>query len=200
MGEKRKISIRKILQVFLTLVVTTGCIIAMVSASKIEDNKTLTSVAVHIKNDKKYHFIEQKEIMDLAINDRQIDIAHTPLSKLDIHSMEQVILADPWVADAQVFVDNDRVLQMYVTQRVPVARVFQQNHCSYYLDTTLSIMPLSGNYIYYTTVVTNVPELKNDSAGWALRKQIVSLVRYNTGRYFLEFTNIAGYRRLRCYV
>ena len=38
-------------------------------------------------------------------------------------------------------------------------------------------MPLSKNYIYYTTVVTNVPEIKNDSTGWDTRKQIVSLVR-----------------------
>ena len=173
---KRKISIRKILQVFLTAVVSIGCIIAIVSASKIEDEKTLTSVAVHFKNDKKYHFIEENEIMDLAINNRNIDVMHTPISKLDIHSMEQIIMADPWVAHAQVFIDNNRVLQMYVTQRLPVARIFQKDSRSYYLDGTLSIMPLSENYIYYTTVVTNVPELKNDSIGWALRKQIVSLV------------------------
>jgi cell division protein FtsQ len=177
MAKKRKISVRKILQVFLTLVVTAACVVAMVSASKIDDNTTLKSVAVHIKNDKKYHFIEQKEIMDLAINNRNIDIIHTPLSKLDIHQMEQVILADPWVADAQVYVDNARMLHMYVTQRIPVARIFQQSGGSCYMDTTLSTMPLSANYIYYTTVVTNVPELKNDSAGRALRKQIVSLVR-----------------------
>ena len=57
---------------------------------------------------------------------------------------------------------------MYVTQRIPVVRIFQRNTASYYMDTTLSIMPLSGSNIYYTSVVTNVPEIKNDSAGWAL--------------------------------
>ena len=177
MAEQRKISIRKILQMALTVVVSVGCIVAMVSASKIEDTKMLSSVAVHISNDKKYHFIEEREITELAITKRNIDIVHTPLAQLDIHSMEQVIRADPWVANAQVFVDNDRVLHMYVTQRVPVVRVFQQNNASFYMDSTLSIMPLSSNYVYYTSVVTNVPELKNDSAGWAMRKQIASLVR-----------------------
>ena len=177
MTTKRKISIRKILQVALTLVVTTCCIIAMVSASRIENAKTVKDVAIYIKNDKKYHFIEQKEIMDLAISNRNVDIDHTPISKLDIHSMEQVILADPWVADAQVYIDNAGVLNIFVTQRIPVARLFQKNTVSYYLDSTMSIMPLSKNYVYYTTVVTNVPEVKNDSLGWAMRKQILSLVR-----------------------
>lgn len=177
MAEKRKISIRKIIQVLLTLIVSTCCIIAMVSASRIEDSKTIKSVSINIRNEKKYHFIEQQEIMDLAINNRSVDIEHTPVSKLDVHGIEQAILADPWVANAQVFIDNAQVLNIYVTQRIPVARLFQQNGASYFLDTTLSIMPLSKNYVYYTTVVTNVPELKNDSVSWALRKQIVSLVR-----------------------
>ena len=176
MAAKRKISVRKILQVFLTVVVSTGCIIAIVSASRIEDSKMLSSVAVHIKNDKKYHFIEEKEIMDLAVNNRGIDVMNTPVAHLDVKGMEQVILADPWVANAQVFVDNDRVLHMYVTQRVPVVRIFGADSHSYYMDATMSIMPLSENYVYYTTVVTNAPEIQNDSAGWALRKQILKFV------------------------
>jgi cell division protein FtsQ len=177
MAKKRKISIRKIIQLVLTVVVTSCCITAMISASKIEDKKTLKDVAIHFKNDKKYHFIEEKEILDLAINQTNTDIQHTPLARLDVHAMEKLIRADPWVANAQVFVDNDRVLHMYVTQRIPVVRVFQRDSKSFYLDTTMSIMPLSANYIYYTTVVTNVPEFKNDSGSWALRKDIVSLVR-----------------------
>ncbi len=104
MAAKSKISVRKILQVFLTLVMTTACIAAIISASKIDNKTMLKDIQVHIKNDKKYHFIEQQEIMDLAVNKRNIDIAHTPISGLDIHQMEQLILASPWVSDAQVFI------------------------------------------------------------------------------------------------
>jgi len=177
MAEKRKISIRKILQMVVTLIVTGCCITAMISASKIEDKKIVRKVAVHIKNDKKYHFIEQQEILDLAIKRNQVDLEHTPISRLDIQGMEQVIMADPWVANAQVFIDNEYVLQMYVKQRIPVARVFDRSNRSYYLDTTLSIMPVSANYVYYTTLITNMPDVNNDNAGWALRKDIVTLVR-----------------------
>jgi cell division protein FtsQ len=177
MPAKRKISVRKILQMLVTLIVTVCCITAIISASKIEDNKKVKSIAVHIKNDKKYHFIEQQEILDLAVTRQQIDLGHTPISKLDIRAMEQVIMADPWVANAQVYIDNENVLQLYVTQRIPVARIFDQSNRSYYLDTTLSIMPLSSNYVYYTTLVTNMPDVNNDSMGWALRKDILTLVK-----------------------
>ena len=113
----------------------------------------------------------------MTVRNRNIDIMNTPLSQIDLRSMEEIIRADPWVASAQVFIDNERVLHMYVTQRIPVVRVFQENSASYYLDTTLSILPLTRNYQYYTTVVTNVPELKNDSIGWGTRQQIVMLAR-----------------------
>jgi cell division protein FtsQ len=146
----------------------------MVSASRIEDTQVVKGVAVHIKNAKKYHFIEQNEIMDLAINKRNVDIAHTPFSKLDINSMEQVIKADPWVADAQVYVDNDRMLHIYITQRVPVARLFKQDGSSCYIDSALNIMPLSASYTYYTMVVTNVPG-KDIVNGLGARRKIVAL-------------------------
>ncbi|MCD6012182.1 MAG: hypothetical protein K0Q79_2044 [Flavipsychrobacter sp.] len=178
MGEKkRKISIRKILQMLLTLVVTSCCIVAIISASKIESEKVLKSVAIHYNNCKKYHSVEEQEILDLAITNRNIDITRTPASRLDIHGMEKTIMNNPWIANAQMFIDNERILHMYVTQRIPVVRVFQQNGASYYMDTTMSIIPLSANYIYYSTVVTNVPEIKTDSISWAVRKDIISLVR-----------------------
>jgi cell division protein FtsQ len=178
MVEKRKISVRKILQVALTAVVGTCCVIAMVSASKIEGDRQLKSLpVVHIKNDRKYQFIEQREIMDLAIYNRNVDILGTPVSRIDVHGIEQAIKADPWVADAQAFIDIDRVMHIYVTQRVPVVRLFKRDGTSCYMDSTLHTMPLSRNYTYYTMVVTNVPATGDDSAGMGVKKQIAKLVR-----------------------
>lgn len=177
MAKKRKISIRKVLQVFTTFVAATSCIIAIISAAKIEGEKTLERVEVHINSGKKYHFIEEKQILNETINYRNIDIMHTPLKKLDIQSMERVLKADPWVADASLYIDAKRVLHMSVTQRIPVVRLFEQGGSSYYMDNTMSIMPLAPNFIYYTSVVTNMPPVKDDSAGMALKKQVLMLVR-----------------------
>lgn len=180
MSEKRKISIRKVLQVVFTLVLTTGCIIAISSASRVENDKKLNSIDIRIRGEKQYHFIDRQQIMNMIINDRHINIQNLSIGKLDIRSMEGIIDANPWVADAQVYIDNMHVLHVNVTQRIPVARIFDNAGNSYYLDTTLAAMPLSANYVYYTTVVTNVPELKDDSVSRSLKGQIVSLVRYIT--------------------
>ena len=186
MAEKRKISVRKILQLLLTIVGATGCVIAMVSASTVEGEKPLRKLpVVRISNDRKYHSVEQKKIMDLAIYNRNIDILHTPVSKLDVRGIERAIESDPWVQDAQVYIDIERVMHVDVTRRVPVARLFRADGESYYIDSTLHTMPLSDDYTYYTNVVTNVPYLGNDSAGVGMKKQIVQLMRFiNTDSFW----------------
>lgn len=178
MTQKRKISVRKVLQFLVTIIVTAGCIVAISSASKLEDGKFINNIDIQIRNERKCRFIDKGEVLDILVNSRHADIKHIPVSKLDLHSMEQIVSTNPWVANAEIYVDNVHDLHVNLTQRVPVARVFEEDGNSYYLDTALKAMPLSDRYIYYTTVVTNVPVVKDDSAGIALRAQVLEVVRF----------------------
>jgi cell division protein FtsQ len=177
MSVKRKISARKIIQALLTLVLAVVTITAVLSATKLQKSRTLAGVDILIKN-KQYRFVTEQEIEQTLLRDGEIKPGKTKLSKLNIRQMEKVVVANPWVEDAQVYVDNKQNLHALVVQRAPVARIFERNGNSYYIDRQMEILPLSNKYNYYTTVVTNVPELKNDSASNALKAQIMALVQY----------------------
>ena len=177
MDRKRKISILKVLQVFAGVVLTACCITALLSAEKVERQMHLQGVAVNITNNN-YRFLNNDQVLDLVINDRHINIKQTTLAKADIYSMETILRANPWVAGAEAYIDNTHILHLNVTQRVPVARIFENDGSSYYLDSSLSAMPVSGRYTFYTTVVTNVPELRDDSLGKSIKGSIVALVRF----------------------
>jgi cell division protein FtsQ len=177
MSEKRKISVRKIMQTLVTVLVTGACITAMLSAARKQDAQHVKDFSINIKNEK-YGFIDKAEVKYKLLHNKDIDVRKISLGKLNIGKMEEAVATNPWVADAQVYVDNEKVVHVNLTQRVPVARLFDQSGNSYYLDNTLAAMPLSDRYIHYTTVVTNVPVLKNDSMGNALKAQIVKLVKH----------------------
>jgi cell division protein FtsQ len=177
--QKRKISARKVIQVVLTAVVSIGCVIAISSASNKEITRNLTGLEIHIKNDK-YKFVEAAEIKKgILVNNP--DAAHMPMNKVNIGAIEQKLKKNPWVANAQVYIDNKRMMHVNVTQRVPVARIFEESGVSYYIDGTMSIIPTSDKYVYYTTVVTGVPSIVNnkisDSANKSLMSQITYLVK-----------------------
>lgn len=177
--QKRKISARKVIQVIVTLVVTVGCLIAISSASHKEIAKTLTGIDIHIKNDK-HKFVDVAEVKkEVLVN--YPDVTRMPVNKVNIGALEQKLKKNPWVANAQVYIDNKRKIHVNVTQRVPVARIFEESGASYYIDGSMSIMPTSERYTYYTTVVTGVPPIVNnrisDSANRSLMGQITYLVK-----------------------
>ncbi len=176
MSTKRKISWRRILQTVVTVVVVTACGFAIMSASGIQQKRKVHGVKISIVNER-YGFIDKKEVKKLLF-ESDINLSAKDLKTLSTYKIEQKITAIPWVAKAQVYVDNMRTLHVQITQRVPVARIFDRAGNSYYIDNMLDSLPLSDRYSHYTTVVTNVPVLKNDSVSSDLKGQLVALVRF----------------------
>lgn len=172
---KTKISWKKILQFTVTAVVSVACCIAILSAAEIQQKRKIKGVKININNNR-YGFIDKGEIKRM-LDEKHIDVANKNLAKLNVHLIEDSIRAIPWVDNAQVYIDNARVLHVSITQRVPVARLFDQAGNSYYVDNTLKAMPLSDRYIHYTTVVTNVPVFTNDTLDMNFKAQTVALVK-----------------------
>lgn len=169
MSTKRKISIRRIIQAALTLVLAGVCVTAIVSATKLQHHREINDVDIYIKNDC-YKFVDEQEIKDILL--QYEDTGRAGLERADVKQMEEVVSNNPWVEDAQVYIDNERRLKAYVIQREPVVRIFEKGGNSYYLDKNNEPLPLSGKYNFYTLVVTNVPELKDDSTGNVLKGEI----------------------------
>ncbi len=177
MSVKRKISGRKIMQTVLTVVLGTACIMAITSATKMQKSKALKNLSISIKNDK-YGFVTEDDIRDVLLNIYN-DGDTVMLSELDVKKMERMVAGNPWVQDAEVYIDNNLTLHATVTQRVPVVRVFDKDGGTYYLDRSSSAMPTSLKYNHYTMVVTNAPSLlKEDSATNSIKSQILSVVNY----------------------
>jgi len=174
---KRKISARKILQALVTLVVTTGCTVAILGASGVQEKRTVSSVQIHIANRGSCGFLDEAQVCELLLGNRHVRPDRTPLSALNLQGMEAILRANPWVASAEVYVDNAAVLHVYVRQRIPVYRVFERDGNSYYVDSALQALPLSDKYTHYAAVVTNVPVLRDDSTGSSLKAQIYRVVR-----------------------
>ncbi len=170
--KKRKISVRKVLQATVTLIVTAGCIMAVLSASEAHHKRTVSELKVRIGNEHACGFLTAAQVREMLLENRHIVPEETPVAALDLNSMEAIIRSNPWVSEAEVYVDNANALHVVINQRVPAFRVFEQEGNSYYLDSTGNTLPLSDKYTHYTIVITNVPELKNDSTGNSLKAQM----------------------------
>lgn len=175
MSEPKKISLKKSLRFGVGLLVVILFSIALIAASHYQGNKTIQGIEVNLNDENDFSFLQRKDIENLLLKNRNIDLKHTSLEQLDLEKMEAIARTNPWVAKADIYVDNRQVLQVKITQREPVARLFDANGGSYYMDSMLHLMPVSGGYAYPAPVFTGVVLLKNDSLNKALKTRIAYL-------------------------
>jgi cell division protein FtsQ len=174
---KRKISVRKIIQTLVTLILTGACVMAITSAAQMQEQKKIKQVHIQIKNERACGFIQQEDIQVMLFDDRHIQPADLPLAALNTLQMKNIATANPWISDAQVYIDNQLHLHINITQRVPIFRVFEVTGNSYYLDKGLNAIPLSDKYTHYAPVINNVPCLQADSLSRDMKAQMMQVVR-----------------------
>lgn len=77
-----------------------------------------------------------------------------PLGKLKVGEIERVLEEEPFVLDAEVFVDAQNQLFITTTQRTPIIRVIDQDNQTYYMDSTGRQMPMSDHSTARVVVAT----------------------------------------------
>src|SRR5688572_25138163 len=92
--------------------------IAAVSNKKQEDCRGY-DISIHGASEQL--FLEKSDILEMI---PASTIQNVPVKSLDLRKMEEKLELHPWVREAQLFIDNNGMLKIKVTEREPVARIF----------------------------------------------------------------------------
>lgn len=86
------------------------------------------------------------------------DLRGQQIAKIDVERLERILEEDPFVLDADVFVDARNRIQIGLVQREPILRIIDDNGLNYYLDKQGNQMPLSTHFAAKLLVATgNLP-------------------------------------------
>lgn len=177
MTDKRKISTRKIVQTLVTIVLLSCCVFVMLSASKVQESKKVKGVKIEIENEAFCQFVSKDEVSKTLFTKRHISPEKLEIGDVDLRKMEKILATNPWIENAQVFVDNNKFLNVQVIQRMPRLRVFERTGYSYYLDSSRHLLPISDHYAHYELLFVNVPEIKDDSIGNLLKARMLEFAK-----------------------
>lgn len=177
MSAARKISTRKIIQALVTLLLLGVCVLVMVRSTQMQKAEYLKGVHINIENEAYCQFVSKEAIEHILFDNRHTTVRKILIASVDLKKMERVLATNPWVESAQVFIDNQRYLNINVVQRVPQLRVFDQIGNSYYIDTAKHILPITDQYTHYEILFVNVPEIKEDSIGLVLKTKMLTLAK-----------------------
>ena len=77
-----------------------------------------------------------------------------PIVSVDVERLERVLEKDPFILDADVYIDAGNRVNIEVSQREPILRIIDNNQLNYYLDSEGNKMPLSNHFSARVLVAT----------------------------------------------
>ncbi len=98
--------------------------------------------------------ISERDVRQALLRSFGNTLEGTELANLEVERMERVLEEDPFVLDAEAYIDQHNVFHVKIHQREPVLRVLDNNGGNYYLDKEGIKMPPSPNFAARVIVAT----------------------------------------------
>lgn len=129
----------------------------LVAAVRIRNEKVCSNVSIRFKDASGGRYVGKADIAGQMWPGGIPALKNRPLADLDLSLMEQRIEQDPWVRNAELFIDANGGLKVVVEEQQPVARVFNRDGASFYIDEAIRRIPLNRRFTPNLPVFTGLP-------------------------------------------
>jgi cell division protein FtsQ len=157
MAEKRTYTFRKFIAIAIWIILGSVTVLLLVAAIDRKNNDHIARVDIHISGVQNNYFIDKKDVLAILQKTNGQKLENTNAGKLNLSQMENALSKQPWVKNAEMFFDNNNVLQVKITEREPIARIFTVSGASFYIDSSLARLPLSSKFSARLPVFTSFP-------------------------------------------
>ena len=127
-------------------------IVLLGAAGRIKNHHSCAGINVEIRNADETSFIDKDDVQDL-MNTNGV-IVGKDIKTINLFELENVLKQNKWVKDVQLFFDNKDMLEVYIKQRRPKARIFTVDNYSFFIDAAGNRLPLTNKASERVLVVT----------------------------------------------
>jgi cell division protein FtsQ len=96
-------------------------------------------------------FIERADVDEMLLRNSGSLLGRS-LHHIDLHGIETMLKANPYIEDARVYSDMNGVINVKIRQREPVLRVLNVSNQDFYIDSKGLKMPVSANFTAHVLV------------------------------------------------
>lgn len=159
-----KTTIRKILFVAVWLCIGGGMLTLLLAAISKKNKGQCREYSIEIKGAATNIFIDKKDVEQLLMKATKGSIKGQAVASFNLHELEQMLEHTTWISKAELYFDNQDVLHVTISEKVPVARIFTTAGSSFYIDSLGSRMPLSDKLSARVPVFTGFIDKKKMTA------------------------------------
>ncbi len=146
------------------LVMLGGIATLVIAANRKTGSRTCKGVTVSINNDGETISVKKEDVLKAIERIAKGSVMNKQFGNMNLGAMERTLEANPWIRDAELYLDTKDVLHVSVWERQPFARVFTTAGNSFYMDSSGYQLPLLENYTVRLPVFTGFTAAKRFSA------------------------------------
>ena len=136
-----RINWKKITIITLDLIIGTYLVFAFTKFNQPdESDKICTKVNINIQDEMTNGFLDAKEIKK-RLEAKKIYPLEKPLQKVSARTIEETLKQSPFVKSVECYKTQDGMVDISLTQRMPIVRIKSVNKDDYYVDDHCQIMP-----------------------------------------------------------
>ena len=164
------------------VVLSAALTVLLVAAIDIKNHRTCKDVRIVITGAKDFLFLNKHDILQLISQQGIEQPVGRSIKAFDLQQLEAALKRNVWIKEAKLFFDNNLVLHVSVFEREPVARVFDAEGNSFYIDSSGFKIPLGLRRIGRLPVFTGYP---SEGAPQAADSQLLREMQA-IGRFILQ--------------
>ena len=154
----KKKHINRIIGIILWASAGAGLLVLLVAAINAKNQTHCSGYNIEINGSANgVWFIDKADVVSMLTGNGADELKGRLMKSFNLKKLEQIIEKEVWILDAELFFDNNNVLQVEITERTPIARLFTNLGSSFYIDTSLTKLPLSDKMSAKLPVFTGFP-------------------------------------------
>ena len=160
MENKKRYSFKSILLATFWIALGGATVFLLVAAIKSKPAKHCKSIEINIHGVSNNFFVDKKDILNTITAIEKTNPVGKTIGSFNLKKLETELKKNVWIKSAELFFDNNEILQVTVQEREPIARVFTSTGTTFYIDDELAMLPLSEKFSARLPVFTNFPSEK----------------------------------------
>lgn len=153
----KKINIKKLVFAIVWVAIGIGTVTLLVAAVRGKNSKLCKGIDIDIHGINDNFFIDKNDVLTIINRFSGNSVKGKTIESFNLREMEASLEKDVWIKNAELYFDNNDVLQVSVEEREPIARIFTQGGNTYYIDSSAMMLPLSDKFSARVPVFTDFP-------------------------------------------
>ena len=152
----------------------------VIAANGKSQARTCKGIEVTINGDGGKIYVEKGDVLEDIRKTSKGSVVNKQFANINLGALERSLEKNAWIRDAEFYFDTKDVLHVSVSERQPIARVFNTAGNSFYIDSAGYQLPLLETYSAKLPVVTGFTSAKRlnrrDSVTLQGLKEVVRVV------------------------